>query len=363
MGGNAIDQTYAGKPGRKPAEEYFRIMERVMWRISNMFPWAYMAPVKAYAKKESFGDGDILIDRSGLPADWISQLHKAFMPQNLVINRFKGTPLSYIWSDNVPAESPSCFSVSLDIMGLQVDLIAVNPDEFVTARTYYAFNDLGNLMGRIAERHGFKYGWDGLWKELHDEKGEVITKLLVSRDIPKIFQFLGYDYTRFAQGFETLEDIFEFAASTPFFSRRIYLLENRNHKSRARDAKRKSYNAFLQWLEQRPDLEKYQWLEYAPGEKSEARTKEKQECLVRAYAFFPGLEEECVKAISKHINAQRAKILWNGKVVSEVTGLKGVALGSFMDHCRWRHSDFDAWVLTQTPGQIAIFIKEVQALQ
>jgi hypothetical protein len=321
--------------------------------------------VTAYAKKESFGDGDILIERDNLPSDWVQQMHKAFMPQNLVINRFKGTPLSYRWDDEVPAISPECFSVSLDIMGLQVDLILVNRDEFNTARTYYAFNDLGNFMGRIAERMGFKYGWDGLWKELINDKGEPFAKILVSRDVAQIFEFLGYDHGRFSRGFETQEDVFTFAASTRYFNRRIYLLESRNHKSRARDAKRKSYTAFLTWLGMKPELEKYQWLEYTPGDKSAERDKEKAYWLEKSYDYFPGLEGLVIIKQTEDQQAREAKKVWNGAIVTAITGLTGKALGDFMQECRDRQKrmsmfSFEQWVNHQTPQQIEEFVKEVQ---
>jgi hypothetical protein len=362
MGGNALDQTYATKPGRKPAEEYYRIMERVCWRIGNMFPWSHMSAVTAYAKKESFGDGDILIEREGLPVDWVRQLHKTFMPQNMVINRFKGTALSYRWDDEVPAVSPECFSVSLDIQGLQVDLIAVNRNEFHMARTYYAFNDLGNLMGRIAERMGFKYGWNGLWKELRNDKDEPYANILVSRNAAQIFRFLGYDHERFMRGFDTLEDVFEFAASTPYFNRRMYQLESRNHKSRSRDAKRNSYRAFLAWIEHKPELEKYQWTIYQPGEKSPERNAEKLYWAKRAYEVFPGLTEACNKETTKYQNAKRAKELWNGRIVTGVTGLIGLELGKFMTYCRDEYDDFDAWVIQQTPDTIDMVIRKYHAV-
>lgn len=365
MGGNAVDQTYETKPGRKPAAEYFRIMEGVTWKITNMFPWASIAPVKAYSQKESFGDGDILIDREGLPADWISQLHLTFMPQNMVLNRFKGTPLSYKWNDTVPVVSPDCFSVSLDIQGLQVDFILVDSAEFHTARVYYAFNDLGNFMGRIAERLGFQYGWDGLWKEVRDSDTVLHEKILVSRDVPAIFSFLGYDYARFMRGFATLEEVYEYAATTPYFNRTPYLLEKRNNKSRARDSKRASYRGFLEWMENRPELDKYQWVTYLGDTQTpeylNGRVMERTKFMHVAMEVFPDLEQKVHNVLQTQQWKKRAKELFNAAIVSKVTGLSGKPMGDFMYKCRQDYPkndimSFEQWVCTGSPAMVERWI-------
>jgi len=367
MGGNAVDQTYDVKPGRKPADEYHRIMERTCWKLSNMFSWSMLAPVKAYANKESFGDGDIILERDELPANWISIIHKAFAPQNMVVNRFGGSPFSYKWDDSVPEVSPDCFSVSFDVQGLQVDLILVNRNEFHAARVYYAFNDLGNFMGRIAERMGFKYGWDGFWKEVRVED-EVVGKILVSRDTAKVFDFLGYDYNRFKQGFNTLEEVYEYAASTQYFSRLPFQLENRNHKSRARDAKRSSYRGFLEWMADKPELDKSAWHVYDPKNATDydlyRRNTERNGFLVVAYSTFPGLEAEYKNIETVEIIKRQAKQHWNGKLVSETTGYSGEKLGRFMTYCknslplkdtRW-HS-FEQWVVENGRWEVIDYIK------
>lgn len=368
MGGNAIDQTYDSKPGRKPADEYFRIMERTCWKLNNMFPWSLTSAVRAYHTKSSFGDGDILLDRDELPPNWIRLVHSMFSPQNMVINRFKGTPLSYKWNDEVPPASPECFSVSFDVQGLQVDLILVDREEFHTARVYYAFNDLGNFMGRIAERMGFTYGWNGFWKEVRYQ-GEVVDKLLVSRDSRKVFEFLGYDYDRFKQGFDTLEDVYQFAASTKYFNRHPFLLENRNHKSRVRDAKRASYNGFLEWMKDKPELDKYGWLQYDPAKPAEhelsMRSAERNNFLHKAVDAFPGLRDKHDACIAAEELKRKVKKVWNGDVVWKITNYTGEKLGKFMKYCREsfpitdsRYPTFDHWIVTIDNWDVMVYVED-----
>lgn len=57
------------------------------------------------------------------------------------------------------------------------------------------------------------------------------------------------DPARFHQGFNELEDIFEFVMSSPFFHKDWFLFENRTSDQRARDKKRKNYVAALEYFE------------------------------------------------------------------------------------------------------------------
>ncbi|WP_457824345.1 hypothetical protein, partial [Staphylococcus aureus] len=78
-----------------------------------------------------------------------------------------------------------------------------------------------------------------------------------------------YELLRANGGFRNLLDIFQFVVSSPYANLDIYLLENRNHKSRIRDSKRPTYNAFLDWLEQQTDatIPAFPWAEPGSAER------------------------------------------------------------------------------------------------
>jgi hypothetical protein len=383
MGGNAL--LYA-KTERKPVENYNAIMRVVMDKLSDLFPATRLALVKSVHGKDSFGDGDVLLESLNLPTDWIYQVVEAFKPIEIMINRIKGqgisraSPLRFVsytpamgdipdqlrGFDEMPHEAIPCSAISFDYQEFQIDLILTQPEDFQIAQVYYAYNDLGNLMGRIADRMGFKYGWDGLWKNL-GEGNDIHDSICVTRDPRAIFEFMGYDYDRFLMGFESLENMFEFAATTPWFQRDLYQFENRNHKDRVRDEKRASYQAFVAWIEHKPWLDKYSWVTYDRGTVSQAREREKKLWFDQAKKRFVPFREEVETIEIMRLEAAEAKKVWNGTVVSEATGLTGRALGSFMSFCRdyknaqpHFYTRFDAWMAERSPEEVKAFIVEMQ---
>jgi hypothetical protein len=112
---------------------------------------------------------------------------------------------------------------------------------------YFSYNDLGNLIGRLAHRLGLKYGQQGMWFE-NSFKGKNIGSVSVSTDYPKIFKFLDLDYDRYQQGFDELTDIFDFVIKSKYFNASMYQFETLNKINRDRNKKRKSYTTFLDYI-------------------------------------------------------------------------------------------------------------------
>jgi hypothetical protein len=167
----------------------------------------------------------------------------------------------------------------------------------------------------------------GLFAPLRDGSHQY-AEIPITTDSQKAMTFLGFDYQRHQQGFETLNEVFDFAMSTPYCHRDIYLLMNRNAKSRVRDSKRPTYNLFLKWIENRPDADKYVWA----NDDAEKQAK-KAFFLAEACRVFPDFAERLSKAQDKLAEQREIKDFWNGYRVSELTGFQGQELGMFMSHC------------------------------
>ena len=82
-----------------------------------------------------------------------------------VVDNFK--PKAALLNSNV-------FSFELD--GHQVDLIFTEKKFYESALVYFANNDFSNLIGRIAHKHGFKYGHCGLVYVMRD--GDCILSII-----------------------------------------------------------------------------------------------------------------------------------------------------------------------------------------
>lgn len=152
----------------------------------------------------------------------------------------------------------------------QLDMIKTNKDNFDFHYNYLSWNDLGNFIGRVAAYHGFKLGHDGFQKRLYlDKHGEILdvsqyktqndtndsnrvyikTNLFLSLDWDKSIEFLGFDSERFKKGFNNLEEIAEYVYNSKYFNIKMFELDNRDNRSRARDLKRPNYNFAMDYFQ------------------------------------------------------------------------------------------------------------------
>lgn len=304
MGGNALKNC---ETHRLDAEDYIELCMRVCYLLHETFPGRELAEIPAYDNKVDFGDLDIIITSE-------------------VVNGIEVTAelITKVFQSKEVVRNGDVFSFEFE--GFQVDLILMPSWLFNVSYNYYSFNDLGNLMGRIAHKMGFRYGHAGLTYQLRTSDDHVSADITLSVNSADIFKFLGYSWERFMEGFNELDEVFEFAASTPFFNKQIYLLENRNAVSRVRDKKRKTYSTFLLWLQEQKGLTEYPW----PSFEERGGRKDSVEHLQRAFEAFPEFLDEYQAAVLHVQRRNEFKKLYNGDLVREWTGLSDVDLGDFM---------------------------------
>lgn len=338
MGGNALTVFDGVKLKRYTAPEYTALVTDVKAKMAVAFPGARMEDIKTYRKKDSFGDLDLLIELPDMSDASQFRVHAA------VRELFR--PVVVLHQNN-----SNCITFSHK--AFQIDVIMVPTDEYEFSSVYLAYNDLGNLIGRVAGGMGFKFGHDGLWYQFYetDANGKLdITRMaeqvLVSRDVDRVLQFLGYDPVRYREGFDTIADIYDFVVGGEFFTRELYLLENRNRKARDRDAKRKTYMGFLDHIGRDNSAPRIT--------KSYAFPADHRAWLPRAFSFFPEFETDYARVGREAVEHKIAKAKFNGRVAQAATGLDDEALGAFMGWLRaiWvRDPDakraFQAWLVEE----------------
>jgi hypothetical protein len=321
MGGNALKNC---ETKRLPKEEYLALVERVIFDIQTVLQsgsfYRRVKNIKFYSTKEDFGDADILIDSFSLPGDWIKRLERCWNSKEVV---------------------PNGDVVSFEVDGFQVDVIKARSQEFDFAYSYFAYNDLGNLIGRMAKKLGLKYGHDGMWYVFRDGD-QVVDTILVSHDPDVVYDLLALDKNKVHAGFDTLEDIFEFVASSPYFNPDIYLLENVNHIARVRDRKRKTYNAFLEWCKVDPRR-------FDPVFVFDPH---KETYLPMLFSFFEteGFRTKWMLTLSKMLINRHNRDKFNGDIVARITGLTGKELGAFMSWFKDKMPD--DFITVSQPGYI-----------
>lgn len=312
MGGRALSNT---ETRRYSAAEYHAFAEKAVAALREILPDLRIEAVKAYRNKPDFGDLDIVVERSNAKERLEPHLEALG-----VTEVFRNGPVwSLGWGD------------------FQVDLIFQSSEEFEFATCYFAYNDLGNLMGRTAHSMGFKLGHNGL-RYVFREGNHKIAELVLTYDFDKALRFLGYTPVEYARGFDTLEEIFAFAASTMYYDPEPFLLENRSHRARVRDAKRPTYTAFLAYAQQHAN------------EAGFLGSLTQEDHLRRARQLFPDFAMALHLQERQHARNKRVKALFNGQMVSEATGLEGKMLGAFIQQLRkddaTHGGDLNDWILS-----------------
>jgi hypothetical protein len=300
MGGNAIE-----KARRVSKQEYEKIIAHIEGQgfyttLISGYKNFYGKVVKSYRNKEDFGDIDVVIDDR---VD-IVPIFAHFRPKKCAVN---GHVMSFSYD------------------GIQVDFIRVPAKDIRSTLDYFAYNDLGNLLGKIARGLGLKYGSKGLIYQYKDEREGVIEDIIVTKELTEILTHLGLDPKRYEQGFDNLEDIFEYVASSKHFDPYLYSLSEARQKDRNRDSKRKTYIAFLEWIGQR----KFP-IRHLPVLKDMNR-----DAILRNY---PHVQERIAQLDKERCMDKKFRERFNGEVVSRLTRFNGTLLGQFMEYFRtkWR---------------------------
>ena len=223
--------------------------DEVLSTLTITLPYKTVA-IPSYRAKDSFGDCDLLTTATDEAFE--KSLSKDFA---LLGKKRNGSVTSY-------ALKYGNFSP------FQFDLIKAKEDSFKFHYNYLSYNDLGNLIGRIAAAFGFKFAHDGLYiLAWYSHKGEERsvgrvkeygkTNDCAEHKMEKLFipnfdqalEFLGFDSSRFAQGFNSVDDILDYVASSKYFCKDFFLFENRNHDQKKRDVKRPTYTKALEFFD------------------------------------------------------------------------------------------------------------------
>jgi len=315
MGGNALKNTR-----RYSKVEYESLKEEVvehLIRKTNRLVRVY--PIKSFSSKETFGDLDVLIERSEtsklLNVDYM-KLVQTFNPNEV----FKNGDV-----------------YSFDYKEFQIDLIITNQKHYGFSLNYYSFNDLGNLIGRVAHKMGLNFGHRGLFYKHKDKHGNLVNAIELTTDYKEAVEFLGYDYNRIKEGFDNLEEIFEFVVSSCYFNKSIYDLSHRNLQARTRDRKRPTYTAFLKYISN-DEFENQHNYDLLFEETIQNNINSK----------FPHFASELEEVKRVQFNKELVKRKFNGVLVNELTGLTGKELGKFMSEFRENNENLHEL----TPDQI-----------
>ena len=257
MGGNATAEFGSV---RLSAKEYNDVISELEKTFSHMnFDDDSFGFIKSYKSKESFGDVDCLITMDNSKFNNLLSESK-----NIKVVAKKG--LSYAMQVLLPNGEYS--------KSFQFDYIKSSKESFNFAFKYFAYNDLGNMIHRIAQQLNLKVGHLGLTKDVYlnkdvnlidvyslksqyesDKNNAASFKenIIISTDFNKTLEFLGFDVEEYEKGFDKLEDIFDFVIKSKYFKKEFFDLNNLPSKSKIRDSKRENYMKLLEYIKDKDD--------------------------------------------------------------------------------------------------------------
>lgn len=312
MGGNALKKI---ETRRYLKEEYFALVAELLPKLRELLKTECVM-LESFSSKESFGDMDVLVKTGGLytTEEMIQKVKDLLNPP----------PTDTFKNDNV---------FSFDYKELQIDLIFMRPEDMEMAFNFTKFGDCGNLVGKILHKFSTKYSFTGLRYVYRTAEDRVLGEIILTKDIKKILEFAGLNYSTWEKSFDTAEQVFDFVIGSKYFDADSFRLENLNSINRKRNAKRKMYHAFIEYCEQHnppsnyifnPDKSVYKDLieEHFPGFKSQLIELEKKE------AYLKALREK-----------------FNGKIVMQAyPELKGAILGKILDSFKSSFENFDVYL-------------------
>ena len=325
MGGNAMKTYNVARLNKSDYNTLKAALEKDFKEL-NDYTLDSVEVVPCYRNKDSFGDCDVL---STVPRE---EFEKRLSSDFVVLGR---------------KQNGCVTSYAMKYKGLdpfQVDLIKTSAVKFYFNLCYLSYNDLGNLIGRIAAGLGYKFGHDGLYllawysnkaeeknvsrvKERGEENEHALYKKekLVTDDFGEALELLGFNYNRFLEGFNDKKDIFEYVVTSKYFCKDFFFLDNRNHAQRTRDRKRETYSQALGYFEKREDRD---------------RLKIKAEFKKAVSTLYPNvanlkrsMKKECKQ---EYIVSRRTKSARVVRIAKRYFGveLSGIALGEAMKYVK-----------------------------
>lgn len=320
MGGNALNNIV-----RMNKDEYHSTMNIVKLILDTQnIKYSF---IKCYNSKETFGDLDVVIEKTTNTTENRNFIIKHFNPIEIYKN-----------SD--------CLSFNLN--NFQIDFIYVTPDFFDTTVNYFSYNDLGNLIGRYAQSLSMKYGQKGLYYKI--TRQDYTKDVIISKNMEDIYNFLGLDYDKFLIGFDTIQEIFDFVINSKYFNSKFFKPFFWDSEDRRRNKKRKHIMLFFDYIKDIPEKE---------------YSIDKEHIPMLIFENFPESKifEEIYTAELYIKNRQIIKEKFNGDIIRDIFKLEGKEIGDsilkFKHHLK---SEYDYFLLLNTQDVILELFKKINKL-
>ena len=351
MGGKALKNT---ETRRYLKSEFEQLRDEVIAKFKLRFPDVGIRCLKSYHTKDDFGDMDLVIEGDKMPDAWHLAINELFQPKetSFIINKKQiKDNLKEVYSKEELLNKPYSF----EYKAFQIDMIPVPSVSFDFTYEFLSFNDICNMMGRVYRSMGVKLGMAGLHAVPYRENGETLRNHghLLTLDFGEALAFAGYDPEQWANGFESIESLYEYVASSPFFDPDLYLNQaNQNNRERQKLEKRKNYRGLFTWMNAHADQ--------FCAQMGCAMSREQQ--IEHLEAMYPGAMAATKELIRSVDEDQRRGKRMKAKLINELTGLPATEVGAFLEYAKTHNfkdnEAFTDWLKEQDDEQLNRWIKE-----
>jgi hypothetical protein len=206
MGGKALKNV---KISRISLYEYNRIREELIYECNN--EGITCGVPHEVPGKVDFGDIDVLVVANGKDIKrWIIE---KFAPREIVTN-----------------DTVISFSYASGEKFFQIDFIKVV--NLGTAMLFFSYGDVGAIICKYSGFHGITFSEDGIIIKIRgdlvdeEDKEHVHRKVHITADPDTVCNMLGLSYTKWRNGFNSIEHIYNWICSSPYFRQEIFQFMN-----------------------------------------------------------------------------------------------------------------------------------------
>lgn len=304
-----------------------QVLQSLYRRVETPHP----APEKA-----DYGDIDFVVvgPKDGLSYEELKRALGAVFDQE-----YPGTSnFALPWDDS--GNSPE------DGKFVQVDVhVCVDDEDWERVVFFHSYGDLGMILGLLARSVGLSMGTNGL-RLAKPVPTNPESLFPLSSSFPPILEFFGLSMDRWSKGFLSQRDAFDWAATSPYFraSWMAYTDASQTRQRKAREA-RGMYQNFLEYATQLAQSQ-------ASSGRKPSPLPQTEEVIDAAVHFF-GKWELYQSIIDVARINEHLKLVFNGTLVGEWTGLEGLFLKFLMDEVRERLGG-EAGVVSPPVGEMPV---------
>jgi hypothetical protein len=158
------------------------------------------------------------------------------------------------------------------------------------------------------------------------EKGsQTLSTIYITKNMRNAFEFIGLSFDQWIKGFDSVEDIFDFVISSPYFDSDSFKFENLNAQNRHRFQRREIFCKFIEYVERIKVSRKIEW------------NSERDNYLPMIDSYFPevGLITRISEIKMQEEKQRNTYKKFNGHIVMQQHPyLQGPKLGSSMSSFR-----------------------------